>query len=402
MRRAGLVVGLAWRDLTHELRLFFCMAAGFAAVLAPLIVLFGLKHGVIEGLRETLIENPRARMVVNTANRSYDRAFFDRLAARPDVAFVVPRMLFLHAASLRFERPDRPGTTAQGDLLATAAGDPLLGALPPPGPREMVVSASLAARLSLAPGTPVTLRAVRGDGPTREVMNLALTVSAVAPPAAYDRDGAFVPLPVLSTAYDFLDDLAPPDAQPGESANWNRSYAGFRAHARRLEDVVALDHALRSAGVEVDTRAGEIAGLLALDRNLALLFALIAGLGGLGYLVSLGVGLYANVERKRRELSLLRLVGITGRGLTLLPVTQAAAIALCGAAIAAAVALAVAAVVNRVAADAAMSEGHALCSIAPVHLAVATAVTLAGAVLAAAFAGARAARIEPAEGLRDE
>jgi len=401
MKRAGLVIGLAWRDLTHELRLFVCMAAGFAAVLAPLIVLFGLKHGVIEGLRETLIENPRARMVVNTANRSYDRAFFDSLSARPEVAFAVPRMLFLHAASLRFERPDRPGTTAQGDILATAAGDPLLGATPAPGPRETVVSASLAARLSLAPGGSVTLRAVRGDGPSREVMNLALTVSAVAPPAAYDRDGAFVPLPVLSVVYDFLDELAPPTAQPGET-NWQRSYAGFRAHARRLEDVVALDHALRGAGVDVDTRAGEIAGLLALDRNLALLFALIAGLGGVGYLVSLGVGLYANVERKRRELSLLRLVGITGRGLTLLPVTQAAAIAVCGAAIASAVALSVAAVVNHVAADAAMTEGGKLCSIAPVHLLVAAAVTLVGAVLAAAFAGARAARIEPAEGLRDE
>ncbi|MFM8991322.1 MAG: ABC transporter permease, partial [Alphaproteobacteria bacterium] len=62
MRRLALVAALAWRDLVHEARLFACTATGFAAVLAPLLVLFALKHGVIEGLRETLVQNPRARM----------------------------------------------------------------------------------------------------------------------------------------------------------------------------------------------------------------------------------------------------------------------------------------------------------------------------------------------------
>lgn len=401
MNRIGLVAHLAWRDLAHERRLFACMAVGFAAVLAPLIVLFGLKHGVIQGLRDSFIENPRARMVVNTANRNFDQAFMQALQARPEVAFAVPRTRTLNAEA-RFERADRPGTVIRGELVATAPGDPLLGAVTAPGLDGFVASASLAARLELAPGMRVTMRAIRGDGAAREVMNLPMTVAAVAPPQAFDRDGVFVLLPVLALIDDFTDNVVPPDALPQPAVAPTRSFAGFRAHAKRLEDVVALDHALRRQGVEVDTRAGEIAGLLALDRNLDLLFLVIAGLGGAGYLVSLAVGLYASVERKRRDLSLLRLIGITGTGLRLFPILQAAAIGIAGAAIAIAVALGVAALVNGVAADTADTTARAVCRIAPDHVAVAAAITLIGAILAAAFAGGRAARIQPAEGLRDE
>ncbi len=399
MRRAALVAGLAWRDLLHEARLFACTATGFAAVLAPLLVLFALKHGVIEGLRETLVQNPRARMVVNTANRAFGQDFLAALASRQDIAFVVPRTRTLNAEA-RFERPDRPGTVFRAELLATAPGDPLLGAAAAPGPRGIVASASLAARLGLAPGMAVTLRAPRGVGASREVLELAMTVAAIAPPSAFDRDGAFVLLPVLALVDDFTDGIAGPGDEPGE-VSAARSFAGFRAHARRLEDVVAIDHALRREGVEVDTRAGEIAGLLELDRNLGLLFAVIAGLGGAGYLVSLAVGLYANVERKRRDFALLRLIGLSGRDLLLLPAIQAACVALAGSALAVGVALAVTRIVNAVAAEAA-ADARAVCILDPAHAALACAATLAGAILAAAFAGARAARIEPAEGIRDE
>ena len=65
--------------------------------------------------------------------------------------------------------------------------------------------------------------------------------------------------------------------------------------------------AAASQGVEISTRAEEIAGLIGLDRNLALLFSTIAALGGAGYLVSLALSLWANVARKRRDLALLRL-----------------------------------------------------------------------------------------------
>jgi putative ABC transport system permease protein len=332
----------------------------------------------------------------------FDAAVLTRLAARPDIAFVIPRIRSLNTEA-RFENPARPGTVLRAELLATAAGDPLLQGLPSIAPRQIIPSASFAARLDLQPGMQVTLRAIRGDTSAREVLNLPVTVTAIAPPSAFGRDGVFVDLKTLLLVDGFTDGALPATTSPTDIADDPmRIFAGFRAHARRLEDVTRIDHDLRRDGVEVETLAEQVAGLLSLDRSLTLLFALLAGLGGLGYLVSLGVGLYANVERKQRDLSLLRLIGLSRRDLVVFPLLQALIIAAAGAALAGVLALSVAGLVNRLPLGGANpTGGRALCVIAAEHLFLALLVSLLGAALSAAFAGYRAARIEPAEGLRD-
>jgi putative ABC transport system permease protein len=398
----GLLAGLSLRDLLHERTLALCSLIGLAAVLAPLIVLFGLKQGVIGGLRAELIDNPRSRMVVNAANRNFDTEFLTRMAARPDIAFVIPRTRSLNTEA-RFENPARPGTVLRAELLATAAGDPLLHGLPNIAPNQIIPSASFAARLDLQPGMRVTLRALRGDTSAREVLNFPVTIAAIAPPSAFGRDGVFVDIKTLLLVDRFTDGALPATATPADiSDDPTRIYAGFRAHARRLEDVTRIDHDLRRDGVEVETLAEQVEGLLSLDRSLTLLFALLAGLGGVGYLVSLGVGLYANVERKQRDLSLLRLIGLSRRDLVVFPLIQALIIAGAGAALASLLALTVAGLVNRLPLAGANAAGaRAICVIEAQHLLLAFLVSLLGAALSAAFAGYRAARIEPAEGLRD-
>ena len=396
----GLLAGLSLRDLVHERTLALCSLIGLAAVLAPLIVLFGLKQGVIDGLRAELIDNPRSRMVVNAANRNFDVTFLTRLAARPDIAFVIPRIRSLNTEA-RFENPARPGAVLRAELLATAAGDPLLQGLPSIAPNQIIPSASFAARLDLQSGMQVTLRAIRGDAGAREVLNVTVNVAAIAPPSAFGRDGVFVDIKTLLLVDRFTDGVLPPTATPADiSDDPTRIYAGFRAHARRLEDVTRIDHDLRRDGVEVETLAEQVEGLLSLDRSLTLLFALLAGLGGIGYLVSLGV--YANVERKQRDLSLLRLIGLPRRDLVVFPLLQALIIAAAGAALAGLLALSVAGLVNRLPLGGANpAGGRALCVVAVEHFFLALLVSLLGAALSAAFAGYRAARIEPAEGLRD-
>lgn len=400
--RASLLAGLSLRDLLHERTLALCSLIGLAAVLAPLIVLFGLKQGVIEGLRAELIDNPRSRMVVNAANRNFDAAFLARIGARPDITFVIPRTRSLNTEA-RFENPARPGTVLRAELLATAPGDPLLIGLPRIAPNQIIPSASFAVRLDLQPGMVVTLRALRGDAGTREVLNMPVTIAAIAPPRAFGRDGVFVDLKTLLLVDSFTDGALPASATLADvTEDPQRLYAGFRAHARRLEDVTRIDHDLRREGIEVETLAEQVEGLLSLDRSLTLLFALLAGLGGLGYLVSLGVGLYANVERKQRDLSLLRLIGLSRGDLVVFPLIQALIIAAAGAALASLLAMAVSGIVNRLPlANANAASAHAICVIESEHLVMAFLVSLLGAALSATFAGYRAAGIEPAEGLRD-
>jgi putative ABC transport system permease protein len=87
-------------DLAGERLLAICSALSLAAVLAPLVVLAGLRHGVVEGLRELLLENPHAREIVTNANRTLPVATLERIAARADVQVLIPRTRTLSSSTL--------------------------------------------------------------------------------------------------------------------------------------------------------------------------------------------------------------------------------------------------------------------------------------------------------------
>ncbi len=397
MSQWGTAIRLAMADLLAERLLASCTILALAAVLAPLVILAGLRAGVVQGLREILLEDPRVREITTASNRSFDAALLAQLAARPDVAFLAPRTRTL-AASLLVERADAPGAGVRVELVPTAPGDPLLP-VGPAGTDTVVLTASAAARLRVGAGDAVVGRLARVLDGRRESVVLALVVQAVAPPSAFARDAAFVPLALAVLVEDFQDGRTGPPAALAALAPPERAeYAGFRLYARRLEAVPALDAALRAQGIEVVSRAADVSGLLRVDRNLGLLFGLVAGLGGLGFLVSLGAGLWANVERKRVPLAQLRFLGLRAGSLRLFPVAQAAVLAALGAAAALAAALAASAVVNRIFAGT-LALDRPLCLITPGLAAVAAAVSLVGAMLVAAAAGTRAARVEPWEGV---
>ena len=395
-----LAAALAFADLRAERLLAACTVLSLAAVLAPLVVLAGLRVGLVQGLREALLEDPHAREVTTAANRSFDADLLGRLATRPDVLFLAPRTRTL-AATLLVEAPDRPGAGTRIELIPTAPGDPLLGAeaLPPGATDTVVLSATAAARLRVAAGAALVGRLARISGGVREAVELNLSVAAVALPAAFGREAAFVPLPLAALVEDFQDGrIGPPGDIAALAPPARADYAGFRLYARRLEDVPALDSALHAAGIDVVSRAADVAGLLRVDRNLGLLFALLAGLGGAGVLLSLGAGLWANVERKRVSLAHLRFLGLPARALRAFPVAQAAALSMAGALLALGLAHGAAAVVN-VAFAGTLALDRPLCLIGAGLSLAAAGVTLASAVLVAAAAGGRAARVEPWEGV---
>lgn len=302
------------------------------------------------------------------------------------------------AASLLVERADAPGAGVRVELVPTAPGDPLLP-VGPAGTDTVVLTSSAAARLRVGAGDAVVGRLARVLNGRREGVVLALAVQAVASPSAFARDAAFVPLALAVLVEDFQDGrTGPPAALAALALPERAEYAGFRLYARRLEAVPALDAALQAQGIEVVSRAADVSGLLRVDRNLGLLFGLVAGLGGLGFLVSLGAGLWANVERKRVPLAQLRFLGLRAGSLRLFPVAQAAVLAALGTGAALAAALAASTVVNRVFAGT-LALDRPLCLITPGLAAVAAAVSLVGAVFVAAAAGTRAARVEPWEGV---
>ncbi len=384
-----LSVRLALLDLRAERWLAACTVLSLAAVLAPLLILAGLRAGVVEGLRDVLLQDPRTREISNAANRVYDAGLLQRLAARPDVAFLAPRTRTL-AATLLLTAPEQPALRVE--LVPTGPGDPLLTVTP--GPGQVVLSAPAAARMHAAAGTMLVARLSRVQGGTRSSAEFPLAAVAVAAAAATGRDAAFVPLSLAVQVENYQDGVAEMGSEPLPRAE----FAGFRLYARRLEDVPGLDASLQAEGIEVVSRAGDVAGLLQVDRNLGLLFALVAGLGGAGFLLSLGAGLWANVARKRVELAHLRFLGLSAAALRAVPVTQAVVLAGLGVMVAWVAAEAGAVVINQAFAGT-LALTRALCVLSPGLAGAASGVTLVGAGLVALVAGSRAAGVEPWEGI---
>ncbi|WP_295458274.1 FtsX-like permease family protein [uncultured Thiodictyon sp.] len=404
MRPTPEILRLAYRDFTHERRISLCFVLALMAVLAPLLILFGLKFGLVDTLAQRLIQSPSNREVLPVGSREYDQAWFDRIGARPDVAFLVPNTRRIAATLSRVQNPATGRDLPVLSMIPTGAGDPLLATdmAAPTGLAELVLTAGAARKLGAVPGNRLMARIDRRRGGRDESTVWEVVVTGVLPAGALAEEAALVPLPLLVATEDYRDGSAVPalgweGAPPRTGA---RSFARFRLYATSIYAVAGLAADLTADGVEVRTQAVEIAAMQGLDRNLTRVFWLIALIGSLGFLASLAANLLANVERKRRELAVVRLIGFPTRSLILFPVAQAMLVALLGAATALLIYLPVAMALNSWFADS-LRAGESICRLLPSHLLLALTATLLGAAAAAAWAGWRVARIEPAEGLRD-
>ena len=130
----GLVVRLAVADLWHERMLTACVIIALTAVLAPLLILFSLKYGLVETMRTRLVSDPRNREIRPELGHSFTMTEIDTIRALPGVQFVVPNTRTLSSA-VRISLPDASDEPLDADLLPTGPGDPLLlenNAQPPP------------------------------------------------------------------------------------------------------------------------------------------------------------------------------------------------------------------------------------------------------------------------------
>ena len=395
------VLRLATRDYLHEWQMSLCFVLGLAAVLGPMMVLFGLKFGIVGAMMDQLVEEPGNREIRPVGSGRFDQAWLESVRARPDVAFLVPRTRSI-AATIDFASA-HSSSIVSVELIASDHGDPLFAPdMPlPEGLDRVVVSRSAAEKLAVKAGDVLDGSLVRRYRGMQERVHLTLNVAAVAPEKAFSRDGAFVSVRLLEALEDFRDGRAVPELDwNGAPADTERSYAGFRLYARSINDVAGLRDEFDKVGVNVHTRVAEIELVQRMDRNLTAVYWAIAVIGLVGFSLSLGASLWANVDRKRKQLSVLRLVGFRTRDSVWFPMVQALFTAVLGWALAVSIYYVTAWVINSMMAGQ-LEAGQHVCRLLQDHYLIALALTCSAAVIAAALAGMRSARIEPSEGLRE-
>ena len=84
----GALLGL--KDLRREPAIIACFAIALAAVLGPLLVLFGLKYGIVHTLLTDLRSNPHNLEIAFRGNNPIGASELERLQALPGAGFVVP------------------------------------------------------------------------------------------------------------------------------------------------------------------------------------------------------------------------------------------------------------------------------------------------------------------------
>ena len=398
------IVRLSLRDYAHERLLSACTILGLAAVLAPLLVLFGVKSGIINTMVDRLIQDPRNLEISPVGSGRYDQDWFIAAGKRAGVAFIIPQTRSIAANMILYHNREGKPRTLAVDLIPTGAGDPLLekwGKLPAED-NAVVISDSVARKLKVTTGQTIEGRIGRSVQGRKEQVTVDLKVISILPIEAYPRDAVFVRLTLLEATEDYRDGFSSPIfGWPGNSRPPRaKEYPSFRLYAHSIYDVAALRDWLTGQELEIYTRVEEIEVIQSLDRSFSLIFRLISFVAICGYFASMASNILANVNRKSRHLGIASLIGFSTRSIMWYPVVQSITTAVLGTLLAACLYFASQLAINSLF-DKFLAKGEYVCRLSPAHLMMAFILTVLLSILASGYAAFRVAKIEPSKVIRD-
>jgi len=398
------IIHLALRDYLHERLLSACAVMGLAAVLAPLLVLFGVKSGIINTMSDRLIQDPRNREISPVGSDRYGADWFSALRDRPDVAFVIPQTRSIAASMILYNNDSANPRTVVVSLIPTAEGDPLLEQYGRVSANntQVVLSEPAARKLNVKEGQRVIGQVGRSVAGVKEQVAVNLQITAVLPLGAFSREAAFVRLGLLEATEDYRDGRGsktfgwPGSARPTRP----RIYPSFRLYARSIYDVAKLRDMLMHQGLEVYTKAEDIEIVKSLDRSFNLIFSLIAVVAVLGYFASMVSNVLANVSRKSRYLGISSLIGFSTGSIIWYPIIQSMTTSILGTVMAVCLYKVAAEMINGLFIEY-LSAGEYVCRLSLEHMLIGLVVTLGLAMLASAYGAFRVSRIEPSEVIRE-
>lgn len=331
-KRLALLARLSLADLWHDRNVSLCMAASLVAVIAPLLLLFGLKHGVVSQLQQELLSDPRNLEVKMLSSGHFDQAWLQRLQARPEVGFAIGQTRSLNTQADLLGAHGRFADNVE--VIPTRAGDPLLATdLSELAPDQVILSERAAERLDAKAGDTLRLRVARRLNEVNERGERTLQVRAIVSSVRFARPAAFVSPELLMELEHYRDGylVASLGASSGQALDaLNVGYARARVYARDIDSVAPLERWLNEQRIETASRLAEINSVKAINHVLGLIFSVIAGAALIGCIASLVGAFLANIDRKRRHLAVLRLLGFSSPAVSAYVVLQALVLSLVG------------------------------------------------------------------------
>ncbi|MGE8313993.1 MAG: ABC transporter permease [Pseudomonas putida] len=401
-KRLALLARLSLADLWHDRNVSLCMAASLVAVIAPLLLLFGLKHGVVSQLQQELLSDPRNLEVKMLSSGHFDQAWLQRLQDRPEVGFAIGQTRSLNTQADLLGAHGRFADNVE--VIPTRASDPLLATdLSELAPDQVILSERAAERLDAKAGDTLRLRVARRLNEVNERGERTLQVRAIVSSVRFARPAAFVSPELLMELEHYRDGylVASLGASSGQALDaLNVGYARARVYARDIDSVAPLERWLNEQRIETASRLAEINNVKAINHVLGLIFSVIAGAALIGCIASLVGAFLANIDRKRRHLAVLRLLGFSSLAVSAYVVLQALVLSLVGYLGGLGSYFLGSLLFDRLLVSS-QATGAFICHITVWHGVVALLLAFLVAGLVALIGALRAIRIQPAESLRE-
>jgi len=399
--RILLLVRLAVKDLWHDRIISFCIASSLVAVIAPLLLLFGLRFGIVSQLQDELANDPRNLEIRMLSSGSYDLQWITQLRQRPDVGFAIGQTRSLN--TLADLQVDNTHFIENAEVIPTDIGDPLLGGLRVKHENEVVLTQEAARKLAVRAGNTVTLRVSRQLDGRQEWGRKTLTVAGILAATYFNRAAIFTQPSLLMMLEQYRDGYATPElgVNSGQvTGDKVPRFARARLYARNIDQVASLERDLRAQRIETSSRLADINNVKSINRVLGLIFNIIAATALTGCIASLVGSFIANVDRKRKHIAVLRLLGFTGPAVGGYVIMQGGLLSLLAYAGGHCIYLVASQVFNRALTDSQATD-QMLCKITLTHSLVALVITVVVALIVASIGAYRAINIEPAQGLRE-
>ena len=404
-----LVLRLSIKDLLYDWPVSTTLTLTIVSGLAPLLLLFGLKIGVIGALRELLLEDPRNLEILIFSNSSLSLDWFDSLRKQRDIGFLLPKTRSINTV-IDLENERRQGLR-HVEIVPTAPGDPLLPLTiaAPTTPDTVLLSHAAAVQLQVSRGDPITglLRRRLADQDQRVAVELK--VRDIVPERAVARPVVFSTLSFLEALEDFMDGYAAPalGLTEGEPRPAPRTtYASARLYVRTLEAVGTVGDQLRAEGLDIRTRSEDIGRMQTLDRLLTRILLLIVAVAVIGGVLAFCTAIWIVIDRKRTRIALLRLLGLNDGAVVAFVLCQGLAVGTAAYAVAYLLFLGGAAVLNHYGPVLFELLGDAdsrapICRLQWQDIATSAALTLIFTAMSAFWGAVHAKAIEPGECVRE-
>ena len=324
-----MILKLALCSLRFDKIISICIVASLCAVIAPLLLLFSLRFGIISNLEHKLSSNPSNLEIRMMSGYRLDQQFFDALKNNPHIGFVIPLTRSLSVtANISFN-----GRIVQNlETLPTAAGDPIVREMDFDGElslTEAYLSETTAQDLGLKTGDTFKFVISRITDNKKVNAVVPFTLKGIVKKELLPHKTIMVNFNTLVYMEDFRDGFEPPVFSDGSNPNSERqNFAKARIYVKSLNDLEPVSRMLRQ-NYSITDKLASVENLKAISKVLSFIFTTIAltSIAG-GVMATIGL-IFTNLSRLEKTFALLFLSGLSKGGVFFIVVIQNFILSVC-------------------------------------------------------------------------